>query len=738
MYLERFDLRSWRLEAPPLATYGGKLVLSGGKLGTVGNGGGAANPENTMTVTDASGGAQTLPHQILRPFLAGEIPDYPEVLIDGSAHPYAQASVETRHGDGSAKLAVIYMSTALTSGQTRTLTFRNKASQSTTGVSKASMLADYDFDCVITLSKASNPDQSASARTMLSNDDYEVLHSGPVATTVLIRDHVDKAYDMGFGGNTPLRPMFYVTFWPLTGHYRCRWVLESSDTTKMQDQVASIAVTKGFASPTSVYSEASVAFDNAMAYSRQFWNTTPGNYNHDLNIGWLGKTRATFNFDTNPVFAITETTVAGRYSEYSGWTKTLRAINPWTSLNEQGSGRPDLCLTYATWFAQALAKPDYRMRAMAEFAAEQFTAISQIRWREGDATKKLYGTTEGMGRVLSVKAHPGMVTNAPYRANVGTEISPCTHTSGFVIENEHVPFVYDAMYLLTAEYHWLECLQMHAASEVGMHNVRLSGYATPAQYDNRVRGRCTRHRFPAYQFTPDGTPEKEYFRIICQETIDALEGYYRIDSTPAVGTQPYTTARYWATSRPAPNYWETVFWTYNANVPPLKFQSFTESQTPGNWYPCDESLTSGMTTAWMAVMSVLSIARAEDAGFDCSRLLPIMTFPFIDAPVNNVYAASWMFGTIQSPALKEDGTHPATWDEVEDLLLSSLQGTIRPASGSYHFDHWYALICRMAATIGVGLHPQFDDAMAWFDGWVYDGVKASNFQNPGQCLAPRT
>ena len=106
-----------------------------------------------MTLTNVSGSALTnYPLQFGRPFVAGEIANYPQVLMNGT--PAAtQADVKNRHTDGSCKYAVISVIVpSLPTGTPVTLTFQNQASGNNTPLSTAQMLAaGYNFDCQLAL-----------------------------------------------------------------------------------------------------------------------------------------------------------------------------------------------------------------------------------------------------------------------------------------------------------------------------------------------------------------------------------------------------------------------------------------------------------------------------------------------------------------------------------------------------------------------------------------------------------
>ena len=110
-------------------------------------------PLNTMSVANKSGTVQTnYPLQFGRPFMRGEIANYPKILIDGTPAT-TQADVKNRHPDGSVKFAVLSVVVpTLPSSGSVALTFTDQATGNNTPLSKADMLdAAYDFEATISL-----------------------------------------------------------------------------------------------------------------------------------------------------------------------------------------------------------------------------------------------------------------------------------------------------------------------------------------------------------------------------------------------------------------------------------------------------------------------------------------------------------------------------------------------------------------------------------------------------------
>ncbi len=158
---------------------------------------------NSITISERAGVSTTnYPVQIGRPFLQGEIANYPQAVIAGTP-VLTQADVKQRYGDGSVKHAILsFLIPSLAANSTITVTFQNQSSGNNTPLTTAQMVdPSYNFDARMLLSApncSGCTTGTASARTMLNAGAYTYWTSGPVATTVIIADHNTKAYDLGW------------------------------------------------------------------------------------------------------------------------------------------------------------------------------------------------------------------------------------------------------------------------------------------------------------------------------------------------------------------------------------------------------------------------------------------------------------------------------------------------------------------------------------------------------------
>jgi hypothetical protein len=205
---------------------------------------GTPNADNTLALTNVSGSTVTNhPLRFARVFAEGEIADAPQVLLDGTPVD-TQADVKTRWTDTTVKHCIMSLIVpSMTDDAPIEITFQNQASPDNTAITKASMLADYDFNAGISIVGPGSVTRTASARTMLSNDDYEVWCSGPIATTIILCDHAAGAYDMTWSG-VPVRPIVHATFWADSHTVDMTVIFEQASAEHLGDIIGDVTITK--------------------------------------------------------------------------------------------------------------------------------------------------------------------------------------------------------------------------------------------------------------------------------------------------------------------------------------------------------------------------------------------------------------------------------------------------------------------------------------------------------------
>ncbi len=369
---------------------------------------GAKGVVNSVTIADKSGVARTnYPLQFARPFVEGEIADYPQVLVNGSAAP-TQADVKERWPDGSVKHAILSLLVpSVPANGTVTLTFQNQTTGNNTPLTKAQMLdAAYDFGAVIDIT-ADGTTKSASARTMLTNDAFTYWTSGPIATTVILADHsVARAYDMGFDSLRSIRPIFEATFWPTINKVRVRFIGENSCSACLEDVAYDLTLKTGFGTPQTVYTKTGYVHKAATRWTKVFWIGGAPNdeINIDHNVAYLSETTFLPNYDASLV--VPESVAASNYLTWQSTDTDLQDGGWWCKYMPTTGGRPDIG-HMPSWVVQWLYTGDWRMKEIvlgnADLAANWPAEV-----REGDPAR-FYDraqTTPAIGKPVSICARP--------------------------------------------------------------------------------------------------------------------------------------------------------------------------------------------------------------------------------------------------------------------------------------------------------------------------------------------
>src|ERR1035438_4739019 len=252
---------------------------------------------NAVTIQETSGSTQT--NRVLsipRYFAQGEICQYPQPYTGGSAVAHWQADVKTRWpgdancGGGYVKFALITIEITLTASSNTVVEFRSSSSSSSggSGLNQAAMLAFNtgsgagSWGAKVTVG-VSSLTKSASARTMIAAGMWAAVESGPLRTTVVVREgpddqngDVSRTTSVGFqctaGCTEPyasgtwadnatyysIRPSFVVTFYtsPSGGqnYVEVDNILDNGWMDRFQDQYLSTFVAyNGGAETTACY-----------------------------------------------------------------------------------------------------------------------------------------------------------------------------------------------------------------------------------------------------------------------------------------------------------------------------------------------------------------------------------------------------------------------------------------------------------------------------------------------------
>lgn len=708
-----------------------------------------AAADNQMKVSLPSGTESQYPLQFGRPFVAGEIPGMPVVLLDGVVMP-SQADVKTRHADGSVKFAVISVILPTLGMSERTITFGNQEVRAQTPVSIADMLSRYDFDATIQLAfgQADPAPAKVSAREMLATLTDAGLAAetaaggvqsrywtqGPVCTTVLLCDHKTKAFDRGSNATRAVRPMFHVQFWPTIGRYHVRHIVEVADVTKLKDEKPVIvSFGTGQSNPQVRLSEAANLYLGTWQ-SRAYWGGTDiprANLRHG--VAYLARTKAMPNYDSSIVMEPTALTSYAR--DYAARPQGLGARGYWEIAMAAAGGRPDLGLM-PKWDTVSMYAGQASMQAICERQSE-LAGSWAFYFREGDSLKPIYGSTSGQGRILSKLGRPTVFlydsnrywTQAAVADRFKVDGASDSTRDGWVHDVAHTPGLFWWMYLSSGQAFWHEKLLQLAAWSQFVVNPGLSynsvanGASSKALIINGVQvrgwGWQFRNRARAWWAALDGSPERLLLEQSLTDAVAQRYGLYDIPST--LDSHPIRTtwnANYkaWYTSGPAqprPNalaYWDG-------------FGGYTRDQFIASVGMPPDDWGGGAMAPWMQNFITLSVCHAVELGFTAAQ--PLANWVVRQAVVIANSAHPRHIADYVFPQTKTDGTFYQTLDDLYDGFTYLAEGdypTSMPADstkgfpgsgpvGSYQVTvEGYGAIAVAAIALANG-HP--DQAAAW-------------------------
>ncbi len=393
---------------------------------------------------------------IARYFADKEVCGYAHPYVGGAPVTYWQSDVKNRWpadancAAGYVKFALITLEQAL-SARPMAVEFRSAgaASSAGTGLTKEQMLSFATAEGPWGASLAAGTggiSHSVSARTMLSNGQYQVLESGPLRTSILIREGPDAVnssatrntsfgfrctsncvapYDHAEWTDSPayhsLRPSFVVTFYTSPGgvagnRAEMDYLLDNSWMDRAQDQrIESFVLNKGSGESAACYT-APAAFVVPFR-SRVFetcWAPAAPAIHIDFNRAYITYSKVTPAYGLNHIVgkSAIDLEVATFNASDQGATTTA-AIAPqmgWGEFIDQGAaaagGSPELGWTNR-WSARYLATFDPRLFDVVLGNAKAFMH-APIWYLEYDANAAYIpgSKTEAFGRVVSLDVRP--------------------------------------------------------------------------------------------------------------------------------------------------------------------------------------------------------------------------------------------------------------------------------------------------------------------------------------------
>jgi hypothetical protein len=711
---------------------------------------------NNLTIKNTGATTSNYPVQIGRAFAEGEIPSgsLPRASVDGTPVD-TQVDVKARWSDNSLKHAIVsFLVPTFTSGATYTASLAAGTTVGNTALTQGQMLdAAYNFDAVISLTET-GVTKTASARTMLTNGDYTVWASGPIATTVLLGNHAQgttcggaaaSTYDFGFTSFCAFRPLFEATFWAGINKVYVRYIGEISNTEQLEDVVTdSMSLTAGNSSPAAVYTRATALTMHAGSrWTKTAWiGTAPpvAAYNH--NLAYLAYAKALPNYDTTKTIA--EATLSANYTDWGAASKDLYDFGLWDTPLGGGGGHPHVG-PYPAWVVQWLYSGDYRAQ---EEALGQAELLTTVEWhlREGKAGKKLdrAGAVDGIGYPVSISTRP---TLNLYDLTVGATAGDLVVPVGTVTNNgwdsgtdftywgsiiSHPPETFFPLYLVTGEHFYLEEGQFQASFMAGVLGGNTTGDwrsrgptgaeggivdRASQRFQTRGQGWAFRSRAEIAWATPDASAFKTYLEVLIADNLAYWEGQRNITTTAYNGNTMWTFGRATATTDAGlGTQWDS--WEGPDGVittpSPLHFWD------NGNSGICDgvvndTAVAKDCNSPWMEDYVLYALGRAAELGYSATALRDWLGENTIGA-LTNAGFNPWMAGAYRSAIIDQSGSaYFATWADSKTGFLSAVRtevdwypGTVFAGTESNSDGNVQPLVTAVSMVAG-----QTDGVEAW-------------------------
>ena len=708
-------------------------------------------PPDGMTVTNVSGVVRTnYPLQFGRPFMDNEIPDFPQVLLNGTS-VLTQADVKNRYPDGSVKFAVISLVIpTLPADSPVILTFQDQASGNNAPLTQAEMLDPaYGFDAQMVLTNA-GVTRTADARKMLSDGNYKVWAAGPIAQTIILADDSAAAkYDLGFDGNHPFRPRFYVTFWPETHQVRIRYVGENGNTQQLKDLSYQLRLQIGTQAQT-FYNKPITHY--AMSnWTKAVWlgGMPPQHVNIDNNLAYLVASDYLPNYDTS--ITIPESVIEAEYTACENHPHDLFDAGMWTQYMPTTGERADIG-PYPAWTALWLYTGDWRMREVALKQADLASAWP-ANLREGDPTKNLLrtdpaGAGTGLGLPVSISNRPTLLTMTGELTYAYTKpqdavtiVGPLDSHDPWFFDGAHQPNPFYPQYILTGDPYYLNEMEMWAGFSAALYNGAANSYPygrgpTGAEggITDQLRGAgwVFRSRVEAAFAAPDSDPEKTYFTQLANDAIARWEGGLSIVDPAFDGTAE------WQWGQQMSNYYSCDGGPVSCNPPTLyNWESnldpstISENEQAGIYLP---GAVSTFTSPWMQYYVLYALGRAQELGFGTGPLLA-WDGQWLTSMINNS-GDPLLISFYQLPVEKSGGGFFPTWPDVLGALTPTYLSTGLPAYFAQNLqsdgrDAWVA-----PALSYLYDQPGGAQAWTWYQQNVYSVVPDYN-TNPRWAIIPR-
>jgi hypothetical protein len=649
-----------------------------------------------------------IPVQLGRPFIEGEIAQYPTAIENGQVLP-TQAHVQSRWADNSVKHAIMVFYVALQQGQTKVICFGNQnTNYNSGGLTTNEMLAPaWNFDARTQISSTSGS-TTASARTALQQGHVETWFSGLGATSVVIGSRQNSEYDLGISGARPIKPMWYVTFYPQIGAAKVRFSGEATNTQALRDLTYDLTLNLGQNSPQTVYQKSQHQHYARTVWSKEFWlGNRPPRLAIKQNIAYLAATKMLPNYDSNIVVDSSRA-----ISECNSW------LNAPKNIGERGQymidmgaagGRGELGLL-PRWTVMYLYTGSACL-AESMYGHGELAGSWPMFLREGDPSRFFDRnlTTSGLGRFVSVYSRPsfwinGNSFNGSAADNV-TILSTLGNNS-WRVDWPHMPEPFAVPWLLSGDKFFLEMLQGQALSNILGRQPGNSWLSRgPQQCFNigttgqtRQDAWHIRTMATAAAFSPDGTIEKTELKFRTECLLAAWAGAHNVSNPyPA-----YETSWYWGNTSVRNGTGGNDCGLYGSNPYPMCRNPFNSSirywSEPSGVIVTGQVLSPNVVMPWQYNYLIIGLARANELGFNTQGLLNWVgkfSTDLLLTPGYNPYLAAEYYFPVHDPVT---GEYLSNLAQAQSLYTSaSLSGAQANFLGGLGgVEHSFSIILRMA------------------------------------------
>lgn len=708
---------------------------------------------NTLRLLNSSAAVVSRPYTLSRFFAAGEVPNFPSVLVDG-APAATQCDLKTRWPDGSVQHAILSFQVTVPARGSVEIAFANQESiDSSSGLDAAAMLSgDFQLGGVMRLTNGSET-RSVDVREMLSAGKFRYWLQGPVCTQVIVEDAGEvPAFDLGFGDTKPFHPSFVLTFYPGSPAVRVEFIGEIAWMSRLQDLSYSLSLLTGQPlSDQPVFVKNEFLQPANTRWRKVFWSgPEPATLRIDHNLPYLIYSRAVPNFDLTRTIS-----ASGLNEDVSLFKKSDRGELGgnclYTKYLPTTGGRPELGI-FNRWDVRYLYTFDPALEEVFNGCASVSGHVP-IHFREslpgriftviGDPASG--ALPDALGRVASVDARPMFCSRDGGLEFSSGDDKPVTTgpvtTGGWTPDTAHQASFTYLPYLLTGDYYYLEELYFWSAWNIAhispgncywCRGLRASGSGESfgiihTEENQRAVGWVFRTLVYTALMAPDNSPEKNYFTDKLLNNIAAHEG--RLNITDGLLVQDPS---------------RTVVWEYGRNTLEQGFSnplSFWSVRVGGNVGPTDSIVdpakTFSTTGPWMNYIILSSLGIMDELGFP-ARPLRLNFGKYLVGQLTDPAFNPYLVDVYYMPSGPAKGKNYDSWAEVLDAFRPAVASTRRfTAVGSADFHYGFIALAALSVLTDVDMNGKSgQDTYLWLKN-NYPGQSLLN-DNPKWAIVPRS